>query len=146
MQIPNSLAPFEQPLRKAGEWVSVVQQEIGLADPQVAYRALRGTLHALRDQLIPTESSNLAAQLPMLIRGLYFEGYRLTDAPDRIRHTEAFLARVARELVDRIDPEPAEAVRAVFTVLQNHVSSGEMSDVVHMLPSELQYLWPASPV
>jgi uncharacterized protein (DUF2267 family) len=144
MQTHESLLPFAPSLQKAGEWMADVQQELGTADAQSAYRCLRGTLHALRDQLIPTEASDLAAQLPMLIRGLYFEGYRPTEAPDRIRSCEVFLDRVSRELVASNDPDPAEAAQAIFSVIQNHVTAGEVRDVVGMLPAEIQCLWPVA--
>jgi uncharacterized protein (DUF2267 family) len=143
MQLRDSLMPYEQALRTAGEWMDELRQELGTPDIQSAYRAMRSVLHALRDQLIATESADLAAQLPMLIRGLYYEGYRPTEAPDRIRTCERFLQRIERELVPVVDPDPAEAARAVFTVIQNHVSAGEVCDVCRMLPMEIQSLWPA---
>jgi uncharacterized protein (DUF2267 family) len=144
MQTHESLVPFATSLQKAGEWMAELRQEMNGSDAQPAYRALRGTLHALRDQLIATEAANLAAQLPMLIRGLYYEGYRPIDAPDRVRSCELFLRRVERELVPAVDPEPADAAQAVFELIQSHVTAGEVRDVLGMLPAEIKCLWPTA--
>jgi uncharacterized protein (DUF2267 family) len=142
MQISKSLSPFAQSLNKTDQWMQEIQQELGTSDAKSAYRAARGALHALRDQLITTEAADLAAQLPMLLRGLYFEGYRPAATPDRVRSCEGFLCHVGCELLPEADPDPEAAAKAVFSVIQNHVSAGEVSDVVHMLPAEIQCLWP----
>jgi hypothetical protein len=55
-------------------------------------------LHALRDCLIVDEAVNLGAQLPMLIRGFYYEGWRPEGRPFKYRHKEEFFAQVAKTL------------------------------------------------
>ena len=87
---------------------------------QDAYAILRATLHALRDRLTVKETGQLAAQLPMLIRVLYFEGWDPTGKPVKERHREDFLGRMRREM-ERYDIDP-ERPRAVFQVLANGVS------------------------
>ena len=47
---------------------------LGTDDRQDAYRAVRGVLHTLRDRLPVEESAQLAAQLPTLLRGVFYEG------------------------------------------------------------------------
>jgi len=142
MQPSLMLSPFAQSLNKADEWMQDVQRNLGSPNPDSVYRAVRGALHALRDQLIPNEAMHLAAQLPMLLRGLFFEGYHIASAPDRVRSCELFLQRVARELQPPADPGLEQAVCAVFATLQQHVSAGEIDDVRNMMPSDLQSLWP----
>jgi uncharacterized protein (DUF2267 family) len=78
----------------------------------------------------------------MLLRGLYFEGYRPSDAPDHVRSREQFLQRVARELVPNADPPPDQAASAVFAAIQRHVTAGEIKDVCNMLPKHIRSLWP----
>jgi len=85
---------------------------------------------------------DLGAQLPMLIRGFYYEGWTLTGKPVKERHKEEFLAHITQAFRndERIDPE--EVVRAVFRVLSRRITEGEISDVKHLLPAALRELWP----
>ncbi|MFW6194910.1 MAG: DUF2267 domain-containing protein, partial [Chloroflexota bacterium] len=99
------------------------------------------TLHALRDRLSVDENAQLSAQLPMLVRGIYFEGWDPSDRPGKPRHKEAFIDDVMREARDP-DYEPEPAVKAVFKVLARHVSPGEIEDVRHLLPAEIREMWP----
>lgn len=142
MNPSQSLSPFAQTLNKSDEWMRDIRQELGTPSPESAYRATRGTLHALRDQLIANEAADLAAQLPMLLRGLYFEGYRPSQIPDHVRSREEFLQRVARDLVPGADPPADRACAAVFAAIQRHVTAGEVKDVCQMLPKHIRSLWP----
>jgi uncharacterized protein (DUF2267 family) len=65
-------------------------------DRRRAYRALAAVLHALRDRLTVDEVAQLGAQLPILVRGLYYDQWHHpAGKPDRLRHKEEFLAAVA---------------------------------------------------
>lgn len=132
---------FAKTLEKSNLWIDQVRDALDLIDRHDAYRALRAVLHALRDRLGVIEAAELGAQLPMLLRGLYFEGWRPSGKPLRIRSTEQFLDRVKRELVPgRLDP--AAAVEAVITVMDKHISRGELEGVRRSLPQHLRELWP----
>jgi uncharacterized protein (DUF2267 family) len=115
--------------------------ELHWHDRRKAYLAMRATLHALRDRLTVEEVAQLAAQLPMLIRGFYYEGWDPTGKPLKIRDKEEFLGLVEQELrgSERIDPE--RVARAVFKVLSDRVTEGEIEDVKHLLPAEIRELW-----
>ena len=106
------------------------------------YRLLRATLHALRDRLPVNEAVHLGAQLPMIIRGFYYEGWQPAHKPVKERRKEEFLGHI--EEAFKIDPneDNEELVRAVFRLLANHVSAGEIDQVRHSLPKDLQTLWP----
>jgi uncharacterized protein (DUF2267 family) len=129
-------------VHKTNAWLNELMQELGLEDKHKAYLALKATLHALRDRLTVDEVAQLAAQLPMLIRGVYYEGWDPSDKPLRERHKAQFLERIEREFRggDRIDPE--RVARAVFAVLAKRVSEGEIEDVQRVLPAEMRDLWP----
>ena len=110
-------------------------------DRQHAYVALRATLRALRDRLNPDEALHLGAQLPTLIRGIYYEGWRIVDTPFRVRTLDEFIGVITAESGDfGIDHEAG--ARAVFKVLADRVSPGEVEDVKNNLPRALLDLWP----
>jgi uncharacterized protein (DUF2267 family) len=139
----TGLEVFDTTLHKTHGWLNNLMSELEWRDKHIAYLALRATLHALRDRLTIEEVAQLGAQLPMLIRGFYYEDWDPTGKPVRERHKEQFLARIEHELAggDAIDPE--FIARAVFRLLAKRVSDGEIEDVRHILPSEVRALWPA---
>jgi uncharacterized protein (DUF2267 family) len=144
----TGLAVFDTTLQKTNGWLKDLMHELGWDDKHKAYLALRATLHALRDRLTVEEVAQLGAQLPMLIRGFYYEGWDPTGKPLRERHEDQFLVRIGREFSDdaRRGPYRSESqiARAVFTVLARRVTDGEIEEVKHVLPAELRELWPAS--
>jgi uncharacterized protein (DUF2267 family) len=131
---------FEETLRKTNGWIEEVMAALGEPDPQKAFNALRSVLQALRDRLTVEEAADLGAQLPMLVRGAYYEGFRPAGMPERWRSQEEFLARVARNLKDPTI-EPEAAARAVFIVLSKHVSGGEIEQIRNELPLAIRGLW-----
>jgi uncharacterized protein (DUF2267 family) len=95
--------------------------------------------------LIPEEAAHLGAQLPMLIRGIYYEGWSPAKTPEKIRDKNTFLERVRSKLdgettAGRTDPETLS--RAVFKLLRHRISEGEVRDIESCLPQELADLWP----
>ena len=132
---------FEHAVHEADLLLRDVSVELSHPDLGVAYHALRGTLSALRDRLPPDEACDLAAQLPLLVRGLFFEGYRPSGKPQKLDR-EAFLGRVKNEL-DAAKPVNVErAARAVLAVLSRRISAGEWDQVRHALPRDLRPLLP----
>ena len=96
----------------------------------------------MRDRLTVDEAADLSAQLPMLIRGIFYEGYRPSTMPQNIRSREEFLAKVSENL-QNIRPIGAEAAaRAVFRVLEQNIPMGEMNEVKQMLPPDIRSLFP----
>jgi uncharacterized protein (DUF2267 family) len=129
-------------VQKTQTWLKDIMYELGSEDRHRAYLALRGTLHALRDRLTPEEAADLGAQFPMLIRGLYYEGWHPSGKPEKIRDKEEFLSRVEKVFPNEPKPKAEDVVRAVFKVMFFRVDEGEIQDVKNMLPPELADLWP----
>jgi uncharacterized protein (DUF2267 family) len=98
-------------------------------------------LHALRDRLPVDEAAALGAQLPMLVRGFYYEGWHPADKPVKERKKEEFLAHVAAALTGHPFETPEQVVRAVFGVIAKHVTPGEIEHVKLILPGERRALW-----
>ena len=142
----TGLEVFDTTLQKTNSWLHDLMQALGWADRHKAYTALRATLHALRDRLSVEGVAQLGAQLPMLIRGFYYEGWDPTGKPLRIRQKEQFLARIELELRgdERFDDlVPVERIaQAVFMLLAQRISAGEIEDIKHVMPAEIRELWP----
>ena len=138
----SDLSLFDTTLEKTNLWIREVMTELGWKDRHRAYLALRGVLHALRDRLQADEAVHLGAQLPMLVRGFYYEGWKPSSTPKKERHREQFLEHV-REAFPRDEEIDSERVaRAVFAVLARRVTEGEIGDVKGMMPEEVRGLWP----
>lgn len=135
-------AGLRRTVHVSSEWLKRIAEEMGPGDKQMAYHALRGVLFAIRDRLSVEEAVDLSAQLPTLIRGVFFEGYTPANTPEAYRSRDEFLDRVNQELnaVGGFDPEAA--TRAVLSLLSDRVEEGEIEEVQQMLPSSIRSLWP----
>lgn len=126
----------------ANHWLDHVVERLDLhEDRPRALHALRAGLHSIRDRLPANEVVDLAAQLPTLIRGIYFEGWRLANDPGRIRDRAAMIARVRSELVPDPRLDPVDVLRVALELLVEHISAGELQDIVATLPRPVAALW-----
>lgn len=136
---------FDEALQKANLWIKELEAELGWDDPRRTHQALRSTLHALRDRLTINEAAELGAQLPTIVRGVFYEGWRPAGKPLKERHREQFLAHIEEAFRADFAVEPERVARAVFRLLSHHISAGEMEDVTSILPQELRDLFPGQP-
>jgi uncharacterized protein (DUF2267 family) len=134
------MALFDRINQKAALWVHDMKTELHTEDEHKALHALRAGLHSLRDRLTIGAAAQLSAQLPLLIRGLYFENWDPTGKPVRIRRRADFLALVRENYAPRTDAAPEDIMAALFRLLEKHVSMGEVTDIVMNLPEELRGL------
>ncbi len=137
----TEISAFQNTLQVTMQWLKELNDELHRDDPRQLYRMLRAVLIALRDRMTVEEATDLGAQLPLLIRGFYYEGWNPSKTPTGERDLPSFLNRVSENLVTGVDGDPEEVTRAVFKVLQNHVTAGEIEDVKSNMPKDLQPLW-----
>lgn len=137
----TGIAAFDSTLQATNIWLHDLMDQAGWQDKQRAYHALRVVLHALRDRLSVDQAAALGAQLPMLVRGIYFEGWHPGNKPVKERRKEDFLAPIAAAFPDEPDGSAEEVARAVFHVVAKHVSPGEIQHVKLVLPGEIRALW-----
>jgi uncharacterized protein (DUF2267 family) len=138
----TGLETFDTTLHKTNRWLKELMQELAWDDRHKAYVALRATLHALRDRLTVEEVAQLGAQLPMLIRGFYYEAWDPTGKPVKERHREQFLARIRQQFRGDESIDPQAVARAAFKLLAARITEGEIEDVKHVMPAEIRDLWP----
>jgi uncharacterized protein (DUF2267 family) len=137
---------FETTLQKTYEWLNDLMKILNWNDHQKAYLAFKGTLQALRDRLQVETAAKLSAQLPMLVRGFYFEGWKPATTPVKVKTPEDFLDFVAMHFNNVAllrDANTEDIVRAVFQVIATRVSSGEVYHIRQALPLPIAELWPS---
>jgi uncharacterized protein (DUF2267 family) len=135
----TAMAGFDSTLQTTNVWLHEIMHRMGWVDKPRACHALRAVLHALRDHLPVDGAAALAAQLPLLIRGIFFEGWHPAGKPVKARKKDDFLAHVAAGFADGA-ADPEEVTRAVLAVLAYHVSAGELAHVERLLPREIRSL------
>lgn len=124
-----------------GQWLNELCDALDWSVKQRAYLLLHETLHAVRDFLTVDEAADLAAQLPILIRGIYFEGWDPSKTPVKPRNKPQLLERVAAKFDREPLDDPEKAVAAVLDLLARHVSAGEMDQVKHAMRKPVQELF-----
>lgn len=137
----TGLEVFDKTLQTTNIWLNEIGENLG-PDRQRNYQALRAVLFTLRDRLTVDEAAHLSAQLPMLVRGIFYEGYRPSTMPQKVRSQEEFLARIHQHLQNVRPLGADEAARAVFRVLDKHIPAGELSEVKQMLPPDIRSFFP----
>jgi uncharacterized protein (DUF2267 family) len=128
-------------VQSTNEWVNDVNERIGWDHKHRAYRLLRAVLHALRDHLSVDETAQLAAQMPVLIRGIFYDGWDPSKTPVKERTRDAFIERIQKDFeTDPLGDAP-EAIAAVMAVLDARISKGEMDDVRGAFAKEVRALF-----
>lgn len=132
---------FDKAIQDANSWVNAIMDELDWTDKHRAFTLLRSTLHVLRNRLQINENAHFAAQLPTLIRGVFYEGYQPAKSASLIRHKDEFVDAVMAAFSDAPKDDPATIVGAALDVIADHISEGEMDDVKGSLPKEIRELW-----
>ncbi len=136
----TSLDIFDRTIQTTNIWLKEISAVIG-PDRHLAWKVLNIVLHKLRDRLPFEVSAHLGSQLPLLIRGVYYDQFRPADGPDKSRHAEEFIHEVGKWLSDVRPVDPKQAIIAVFGVLDRHIDAGQAAKVKGTLPHEIRALW-----
>lgn len=136
----TNVTALDHTVQETNIWLKAVEQELQLDNRQQAYSALRAVLHALRDRVPPEVAIKLGAQLPILVRGFYYENWHAAGTPTRERHAQEFAHHVASELSPQFPADPLTVIRGVFEVLWEKLDSGEFEKVMQHLPAPLREL------
>ena len=138
----SQISVFNKTEQKTMQWINGIAGSMGSTDMQRSYTILRAVLHATRDRLMPDEAVQFGAQLPMLVRGFYYEGWHPSDKPRRYRHKKQFLEEIHKKVPTLDNMQLERAATAVFETLEREMPGGELEQVRHALPEELRQLWP----
>jgi uncharacterized protein (DUF2267 family) len=136
----NGLEVFDKTLETTHVWLKEIMADLG-PDKQVAWKALSTVLHKLRDRLSINLAAHLGAQLPLLVRGVYYDQFEPAKMPTECRNREEFIAEVAEWLADTRPVDPEAAIRSVFRVISMHISQGQVEHVKQALPKSVRQMW-----
>ncbi|ESY67409.1 MAG: DUF2267 domain-containing protein [Mesorhizobium sp.] len=139
----TGLDVIDKTVQTTNIWLNEIMDDLG-PDRQFAWHVLGVVLRALRDRLPAELGANLGAELPLLIRGAYYDQYQPSDVPSRDRTVEEFVHRIAEALKSGRPVNAGEATRTVFKTLAHHVDLGQSAKVRDALPKGVQALWPDS--
>ncbi len=137
---PIGVTALDHTVDETNVWLKAVEQELELDNRQQAYNTLRAVLHALRDRIPPEVAIKLGAQLPILLRGIYYENWHAVGTPTKERHASDFADHVGSELPQQFPEDPLMVLRGVFTVLWEKLDPGEFEKVMQHLPAPLREL------
>jgi uncharacterized protein (DUF2267 family) len=137
----SGLDVFDKTLQTTHIWLDEIMQTVG-PERNVAWHVLGAVLRTLRDRVPPELAAHLGAQLPLLVRGTYYDQVRPGHAPERLHSEEQFLAHVRSELGSIRPVNVREATRSVMAVLNHHVTPEQVEKVKHSLPGPIRALWP----
>ena len=137
----DGLESFDHTVQLAHIWISDLDERLGWENKPRSYRLLKAVLHAVRDWLQINEAADLGAQLPMLLRGAYYDQWRPARNPARPRAKADFIGRVEQSFNRDPLTDPEKAVSAVFDLLSAKISAGEIEDVRQSLPSDIRAMW-----
>ena len=140
----TTVGALDETVQKSQCWLKELTEIGHFQDEAQAYHAMRAVLHALRDRLTVAETAHLASELPMLVRGFYYEGWKPSRSPRKDRTRQQFVDHVIQGLRGGEHIDPVHAIQCVFTLLERKISSGEIRDVQRMLPEEIRELWGSS--
>lgn len=138
---------FDKYAQSGHTFVKKIAAELGdEKETSTAGRILRATLNILRDHSTPEESVQFISQLPMFIKAIYVDGWKVSGKKHKSRHLDDFIEEVHKRCraAGHDDFTSQEgcylAVHAVFRVIKEYVSEGEIEDLRRTLPEELQAL------
>lgn len=136
----TSFADFSHAAQQAQQWVNELARDLCWSEPS-ACRLLKSVLHTVRDWLSQAEMADLSAQLPVLIRGIYFEGWN-PSVPACGRKKRDFVLSVRDRFGHDDDVDFEAAINAVFKLLDRHISHGGIVQVGNSMKKSLRKSWP----
>ena len=136
----TGLEVFDKTLQTTNIWLNEIGDRLG-PDRQLAWKVLSVVLHKLRDRLPLELVAHLGAQLPLLVRGVYYDQFEPARIPTDCRSPEEFVEDVGEWLSDARAVDPEEAIAAVFALLERHLSDGQVAKVRNALPRGIRMLW-----
>ena len=139
----TGLDVFDKTVQTTNLWLEEINARLG-PDRRMAWHVLSAVLHTLRDRLPIGLAAHLGAQLPLLVRGLYYDQWHPRVRPLKLRSAKAFLDEVTTGLEGTRPVDTQAATRAVFQLLSHYLDPDQVANVRGALSKPVRRLWPES--
>jgi uncharacterized protein (DUF2267 family) len=123
---------------EANTWLNTLAENPGIGTQGQAYGALRAVLHQLRDRVTVDQAAHIGSQLPTLIRGIYFEGWKPAVTPTRERSLDTVLESVGDRLADFPEIDCEEALVAVVCLLKQRLNETGIDHMLAEMPNKVR--------
>jgi uncharacterized protein (DUF2267 family) len=137
----TGLEVFDRTIQTTHIWLDEISEDLA-TDRHTAWHVLGAVIRSLRDRLPLELSAHLSAELPLLVRGSYFDGWKPGRENLKLRSLAEFLEKVSNGLADTKPIGSLDAARSVFAVLARHLDHGQVQKIRHVLPEDIRELWP----
>jgi uncharacterized protein (DUF2267 family) len=139
----TGLDVFDKTLHTTNTWLKEIMTETG-ESRHAAWNALGAVLRTIRDRIPLELTAHLGAELPILVRGTYYDHWRPEAVPETYRAADEFVARIADNMGPTLPMEPLAAAGAVLRVLSRHLPEGQIRKVQDALPEQVRESWLAA--
>jgi uncharacterized protein (DUF2267 family) len=139
----TGLDVFDKTLQTTHVWLMSLRRDWPRRSPRVA--VLGAVLRATRDRLPMDLAAHFGSQLPLLVRGTYYDRLRPSELPSKLRSLDEFLNGIEAELAMNRPVNSRDATRAVFQILSRHVNRGQIEKVRQALPEDVRAIWHDEP-
>lgn len=134
----TGVSSLDHSIDKVNTWLTDIDKGFATEDRHLAYRVARAWLHCLRDRLTVQAAAHFAAQLPELLRGVFYDGWNPSRVPLKYGRAE-YVQRFARDA--RVhESDVTKATGVVTAVVRRHMSAGAVDEVLAQLPADLRQL------
>ena len=140
----TKVSSLDRSVQTTIEWLREIQEELMWPSEERVYAATKAMLNTLRDRMTFDEIFHLTAQFPLLLKGVFFDGYDPTGKPINVDRRDQFFDLVQERFEKRSGLNGEEITRAVLKVLYKKVGSGEMDDIKDNMPKDIQGLFTAA--
>jgi uncharacterized protein (DUF2267 family) len=129
-------------LQETGEWLAGLSPAASRRDAGETCSILLAILHVIRDRLGLKEAARLAAHLPLLIRGFYYDGWDPRSRPRELRSKEELLERIRAACPGAEESDAQAVARVALGFLAQKATRHERRELKRLLPVPLRELWP----
>ena len=136
----HRLDVIDRTVSKTWEWINRISAGADVPDPHHAYQLLRSVLDTLRDRVEPDMAAHVAAQLPLLVRGIFYEGWDPSKTPVRMS-LKQFLSRVQRDAGLQSPQQAETGARAVISLCWDELGPGTMDHLMSVLSNDFAVIF-----
>lgn len=122
----------------AYDWLATVARHLGTQDYDYTFRVVRAWLHAVRDRLTVESAAHFAAQLPEILRGVFYDGWTPSKVPVKV-DVEQFTRRFCQEAMISAEDAP-KAASAVSAAMREMFSAGQLESMLMQVPNHIAQL------